>query len=101
MTIIFFCFQGIPNDEIGEHVICHECPFNSWDRKQGKLFCSFHDSNVNEKITVLNSCLITPNESISVVGKRVLTIDSYKTAFRLLVSLLDEIQRLATRVKKQ
>jgi len=92
MTIIRFCFNGIPNNEISEHLICHNCPFSSWDRTKGKNFCTFHDAEIIDKIFVLNHCFQEPEDGIRIDNHIVLTQDSYQTVFRLLGNILTDLQ---------
>jgi len=91
MPIIRFCYEGVPSNEIGDHLICHECLFTAWNKEKGKVKCLFHDMSLMDRLTVVSK-YVNNTKGVFMHGNRQL-IDNNKfcEAFNLLIDVLNDI----------
>jgi len=99
MPIIRFCYEGIPSNEIGEHLICHHCNFNGWDKQKGKIKCLFHDMSLMDRLTVLSKYVNNTKGVFTHDNRQLVDNNKFCESFNLLIDILnDAIIELATMV---
>ena len=91
MVIIRFCYEGIPSNEIGGHLICHECLFNKWNKQKGKTMCLYHDMSLMDRITILSKYVNNSKGVFSHDMRQLVDNNKFCESFNLLIDILNDV----------
>jgi len=90
MPIIRFCYEGVPSNEIGEHLICHDCLFNSWNKTKGQVICGFHDASLIDRIVILQKYINNTKGVFSHDNRQLVDNNKFCESFNLLIDILND-----------